>query len=1122
MRIHRLTMTAVGPYAGTETIDFDRFADSGRFLLTGPTGSGKTTIIDAIVFALYGEVADASDSSKDRIRSRYASPEQPTVVEMVFSTGAGVFKVRRTPEYERPKKRGAGTTTQKASAHLWRLTSLDEQAVEEPGEEPVVGPREVGPEITRVVGLTREQLTQTVVLPQGKFARFLRASSQERHVLLRDVFGTGLYDRIQDELANRSRDARRRAEAARSALVHAVASLLPLLPQEEADGEAAPGRADDGVAVGRSDALSTDEAPGSLEETSSGSEPAASRAERIHAAASGPVPDEQALSRLLDEAIARSHARVRAHESVQEQATAQRDDAARHLQATRDLAALIATRTKLLDEQARLADRAEADDADAERLTLAERAARVSSPAAVAQRHARTALGALDALEPALSACAQAASDHTSTPADPAESGASGAPGPPGTPLPLTAVRGARALEALRPVLVQSAAPTASTAADGHDVGDLAPADLDALTTASRASAKDLEAAADRERLDAGALQALVESEASLPSRRDALARTRTDHAAEIVAITQERDALSERPAHHAQLQASLAAARAAESLVPTLVASRDAARTRHEAALRVARLTEQVLAAQEATDAARRAAEQAADTLHTRRRAWIALTAGSLSADLRTGEPCPVCGSTEHPRPAPVEDGTVTRADVESADAAEKQAAALLAERAGDLDSLKRQRADAEEQAGGLDVRAAADALTTTEAALSQHQALAAGVEALSTELEGFAQQTSALTEALAARQAAATTQAQHLADTERQLDAEAERLTQARGAEASVSARASAMTARADALASAARAVHGAVNAVHATVQAHADLRTALADAGFGSLEAVHQASLAPAELDALRARVTAVAAAREHVRQGLAEEAVASLTGQEQADVEAATAAHADADAAHTQAVRAVEQARAAHAALDEAARAVREAARTLSRTSADQQALLRVAELAGGTNDRATPLATWVLVERFAEVLTFANQRLEEMSDGRFSLASTTEEAGSARRKDRGLGLAVIDHDAGDDPRDPRTLSGGETFYVSLSLALALADVVTAEAGGTTLETLFIDEGFGTLDPQALDNVMGELSRLQAGGRTVGIVSHVEELRRQVPDRVEVRRAGVGSTLTLRAR
>ena len=101
------------------------------------------------------------------------------------------------------------------------------------------------------------------------------------------------------------------------------------------------------------------------------------------------------------------------------------------------------------------------------------------------------------------------------------------------------------------------------------------------------------------------------------------------------------------------------------------------------------------------------------------------------------------------------------------------------------------------------------------------------------------------------------------------------------------------------------------------------------------------------------------------------------------------------------------------------------------------------------------------------------------------------------------------------------RDPKTLSGGETFYVSLSLALALADVVTAESGGVAMETLFVDEGFGTLDPETLQTVLAELGRLQAGGRTVGIVSHIEELRRQVPDRIEVTTTPVGSTLRITA-
>ena len=224
MRIHSLTMTAIGPYPGTERIDFDAFGDSGRFLLTGPTGSGKTTIIDAIVFALYGAVADADDSSKDRIRSTLASPEVESVVELVFSTSAGIYRVRRTPAYERAKKRGSGTTTQGATIKLWRLSEVGGEAT----DEPVTRAEDAGAEITRAVGLSREQFTQTVVLPQGKFARFLRSTSADRQELLRDVFGTGLYQRIEEQLNVASAQERKRVEAARTRLASASAGLAGL------------------------------------------------------------------------------------------------------------------------------------------------------------------------------------------------------------------------------------------------------------------------------------------------------------------------------------------------------------------------------------------------------------------------------------------------------------------------------------------------------------------------------------------------------------------------------------------------------------------------------------------------------------------------------------------------------------------------------------------------------------------------------------------------------------------------------------------------------------------------------------------------------------------------------
>ncbi|NKY40291.1 SbcC/MukB-like Walker B domain-containing protein, partial [Cellulomonas septica] len=206
-----------------------------------------------------------------------------------------------------------------------------------------------------------------------------------------------------------------------------------------------------------------------------------------------------------------------------------------------------------------------------------------------------------------------------------------------------------------------------------------------------------------------------------------------------------------------------------------------------------------------------------------------------------------------------------------------------------------------------------------------------------------------------------------------------------------------------------------------------------------------------------------------------------------------------------------------------AVEAATAAVVAAARVLVERGADHAPIARLAAVAGGTggdNAHALSLATYVLTRRFEEVVAAANDRLLGMSDGRYELVrSDVKEDVSTRRT--GLSMRVVDHRTG-HPRDPRTLSGGETFYVSLCLALGLADVVSAEAGGIDLGTLFVDEGFGTLDPHTLDQVLAELGRLRAGGRVVGVVSHVETLKQAIPDRIEVRPTPHGpSTLTVRA-
>ena len=166
------------------------------------------------------------------------------------------------------------------------------------------------------------------------------------------------------------------------------------------------------------------------------------------------------------------------------------------------------------------------------------------------------------------------------------------------------------------------------------------------------------------------------------------------------------------------------------------------------------------------------------------------------------------------------------------------------------------------------------------------------------------------------------------------------------------------------------------------------------------------------------------------------------------------------------------------------------------------------------LARGTEgQRKIALTTYVLRLWFEQVVQAANARLAAMSSGRYELRRTDE--GESRRQRTGLTLAVIDRHTGAE-RSPKSLSGGETFYTSLALALGLADVVKAEAGGVELDTLFIDEGFGSLDPQTLDQVMAVIDDLRDRGRAVGIVSHVTDLKDRVYERLEVRRLRDGSS------
>ena len=226
MRPLRVTMQGFGPYAGEQTLDFADLRGAGFFLITGPTGSGKTTVLDAMSFALYGVTSGGPESEGGRsgaaMRSDHADPELLTRVIFDFALGDDLYRITREPEQERPKLKGEGTTRHAQSATLWRLRDGgDAEPTSEHGAPLATGWTRVSAKAEELLGFRSEQFRQVVMLPQGRFQKLLEADSKEREQILRALFDTGHYTAI--ELALKDAAKGLRDEAARVAAQHAEA-----------------------------------------------------------------------------------------------------------------------------------------------------------------------------------------------------------------------------------------------------------------------------------------------------------------------------------------------------------------------------------------------------------------------------------------------------------------------------------------------------------------------------------------------------------------------------------------------------------------------------------------------------------------------------------------------------------------------------------------------------------------------------------------------------------------------------------------------------------------------------------------------------------------------------------
>ncbi|MCF6735321.1 AAA family ATPase [Blastococcus sp. KM273129] len=984
MRLHRLSLTAFGPFAGTVEVDLDEVGRDGLFLLWGPTGAGKTTLLDGVVFALYGRVPGARGEEK-RLRSDHADAATRTEVSCELTLGEERLRVVRRPEQQRPKKRGEGWATEQAKLVVSRLT--------DGGWEPVSTRIDEGSEHLRArLGLDVHQFCQVVLLPQGDFARFLRAEPEHRTELLRTLFDVDRFARAEEWLAEERTAVRARTEEARhqlGALLDRVAQAADVDVPEELAPELVGAGAGGGVLRWVADVRATAEAR------------LASATARADAAAAEVAAADTELAGAR--ALAARHTR-------RDQAAAELADLERRepgltrLRAERDAARRAEPLRDVLDA-AGAAGRA------------AERAAAVLA-------------GAVAAWQPV-------------------------AGGRPADGLVARELRdGAAEARALLPEVDRARALERSVAALARQVGE--------LTGRCRAGEQDL---------------------AALPEQV----------AGQEQEVARARAATAELPGLRASLEsaeAALVAGRAAAELDGTLHGLR------------------------EDTASARDARADARERWLDLRARRLDGMAAELAAGLTDGADCPVCGAVEHPRPAAPGGERVTAADEDAARVVADAAEAALTAATGRLEAAERELAGLRARAGELPPEEQAGRVAELTAAVRTATGLAAGLapaEARLRELVGRREEVAARLGADREELRARTAERDALGAGLAELTA---RLAAARGEDADLAARVARLSAAADACEA---VVAAEVDELRTRAEAEAARRAAeerAVTAGFDDARAAESALPGPGRLAELDGRLDGHDQRVAVLRAQLTDPELADLPARP--DLAALEARCAGGTRRREEAVAELEQARRCTGSLEELVGRVSAAELTLAELRAWSDQVTALADLAHGrgANARRMRLQSFVLAARLEQVAEVASRRLLDMSGGRYTFLHSDAQGRHGARG--GLGLDVFDEYTG-ARRPTKTLSGGESFMASLALALGLADVVTAETGGVRIDTLFVDEGFGTLDAQALDAVMTVLDELRRGGRTVGVISHLEELRTRIPTRLEVVAGRNGSRL-----
>ncbi len=1019
MKPLKLTISAFGPFAGTQTIDFTELGERTFFLIHGPTGSGKTTVLDAICFALYGDTSGAEREGK-QMRSDHADINAVTEITFDFTTGAEAYRIRRSPEQERPKKRGEGTTAMIANATLWKRTGLTGDAEE--GEVLETGWSRVTEAVEKLLGFKSSQFRQVVMLPQGDFRKLLMADSKERQAIMEILFSTELYRRIEEYLKN-------------------CAKKLQVETEQKARDKALKLQ-DAGVET------KDDLAQRHVVHTKQLAE--ATENITAHYMAAEAARKALETGNQVQEKLAAKKAAVIAVKELEQKSP--------EIEAKQAVLTKAQQAAQLIDKEKALQERQQEADTAASQF---ENKKFIRSKAESASTKAAEALAAEEKREPE---------------------------------------REAASREVIR--LEGLAAKVAA---------------LDEICKAIGEAEQKVKAA----ETELGAAQKYLEA-----TRKDMAEKTAAHAAAKSSA---------------GQAAALEAACREAERISGRRQTLEDYRGVLGEAQKSFSQAEKKCRLAEDGYAAAK----EALSGLQER---WNKGQAAILAGSLTAGEPCPVCGSAEHPKPAAAGAELPSEADLKARQLALNDLEAARDQAKDELNSAEAVRStvlgrieDLEKELGDqvrLDPAVLAASAKEIKGLWTQASRAAETVSALESELKGLQEQEitackmledcrenyqkahTALEAQRAVLQEREAAVPSDLRDPAALQQARQEAVNRQELLRANLESAKNAATDASQALVQAATAEQETLAGLQAAQKRLGDERRSFAqrlkEAGFDCLKDYEAARKVPEAVQRLQREIDEfrekLYAAKDHL-----ERAAGAAEGLAEPDLAALAQYRTEAENVYEQSLRREEQLRSQVKNEDKWLKDLQEMEDAIKEL-ADRYAVLgRLSQVANGANKYGLTFQRFVLGALLDDVTIAATERLKLMSRGRYHLQRTMDRARSNAAG--GLDLEVFDTYTG-AARSVATLSGGETFLASLSLALGLADVVQSYSGGIHLDTIFVDEGFGSLDPESLDFALRALLDLQKGGRLVGIISHVPELKERIDARLEILPTDRGSAASFR--